>query len=70
MDPIYRIAGLSILIIVMCWLVSTLGTLSPGDKPRREPLFNKLIIWCLIVPVVGTTVGTLILFWLKSHHLI
>ncbi len=71
MDPIYKIICLGALIVVMCWLISTSGTLIPGNKPGKDAkLFNKLIFWCLFVPVVGTTVGTLILFWLKAHHLI
>jgi hypothetical protein len=69
MDPIYRIIFLGVLIVVLCWLISTAGTLIPGNKPGKDSqLFSKLIFWCLFVPVVGTTVGRLIIFWLKNHH--
>jgi uncharacterized membrane protein YbjE (DUF340 family) len=71
MDPIYRIILTSAVIIVLCWLISTAGTRLPGNKPGKDrQLFNKLIFWCLFVPVIGTTVGTLIMLWMKSHHLI
>jgi hypothetical protein len=71
MEPIYRIIFLAALIVVMSWLISTAGTIIPGNKPGKDrQLFNKLIFWCVFVPIVGTTVGTLIMFWLKSHNLI
>jgi hypothetical protein len=71
MDPIYRIICLIVLIVVLSWLISTAGARIPGNKPGKDrKLFNKLIFWCVFVPIVGTTLGTLIIFWLKSHNLI
>lgn len=71
MDPTYKIIVLSLLILGMCWLLSKATKFVPGAEPGADKkMFNKLVFWLLFVPVIGTTVGTLILIWLKSHHLI
>jgi prolipoprotein diacylglyceryltransferase len=71
MDPTYKIVLLSLLILGMCWLLAKAQKFVPGAKPDAEKkMFNKLVFWLLFVPVIGTTVGTLILIWLKTHHLI
>ncbi|MBS1997487.1 MAG: hypothetical protein JSS86_14300 [Cyanobacteria bacterium SZAS LIN-2] len=67
MHDLIRILAPAALIVVLAWLISTAGSVIPGNKPGKDKeLFKKILFWCLLVPVVGTTVGTLILLGLKS----
>jgi|GEM_PF-3527439 len=64
MQDLVRILGSIAVIVVLSWLLTTIG-------PKKDKtMFKKMLFWLIVVPVVGTTLGTLFLLWLKSHGLI
>jgi len=64
MHDLLKILGSIAVIVFLSWIISTAG------PQKDKKTFKKMLFWMIVVPVVGTTVGTLVLLWLKSHGLI